>query len=113
MSLFGDYVKERTTKSILEDDISFAVFSFPDSDSTLFIEDFFVDLKWRKQNKGRVLFGKLLEEGRRRGAVNIACAVDPEAKNALDSVKAVLAVGFKPLRTSEQRWFFIRAIGSK
>jgi len=96
MSMYADYVKERTSRSILETEYGFVVFSYEGEDYTLFIHELFVRKESRRRGHGARMIEELILDAGKRGAQQIVGCVDPRALNADESMKIILAYGLKP-----------------
>lgn len=94
MSLYADYVKERTGRSVIENDDGFVVYYDLGSDS-VFIEDMFVSKDKRRSKIGSSMADLIVKDAISRGKKMILCSVDPRANNSTDSIKIIMAYGFK------------------
>lgn len=92
MSTFGDYIKERQGKEIIEDDRGFATFQFLD-DARCYIEDIYVRPDFRKRGVAKDMADKVAERAKSVGCKTLWGSVVPTAKGSTDSIKVLLAYG--------------------
>lgn len=94
MSLFKEYLEERTNKEVLETDTGFAVFSFPNP-QTIYIEDIYTQKDKRCTYHATILANKIVNIAKERGCTEMWGSVVPTANNSTISLKVLLAYGFK------------------
>lgn len=92
MSLYKQYVEERTTKAILETTTGFVLYSFPDP-TTVYIEDIYVKLHKRKSREAYGLANQVVDIAKKKGCIKLLGSVVPSAKNSTVSLKFVLGYG--------------------
>ena len=90
MSLYAEYLKERTNDIIIENDFGFVVYRRL-NETTVFIVDIFVKIDSRKEYNGTKLVDLVVEVS--QPEVLMATIV-PAAKGSTNSLKAALAYGF-------------------
>jgi ribosomal protein S18 acetylase RimI-like enzyme len=93
MSLFGQYIQEREDKCIIESDIGFATYSF--SDAGVYIQDIYVHPEHRKSGEASRLANEIAVIAKEKGLTKMYGSVVPSANNSTDSLKVLLAYGFK------------------
>lgn len=93
MSLWGQYIQERLGHLIIEDDFGFISYQFLDGDAC-FIEDMFVIPEMRQKGRGSALCMQLENVCKSAKIKSLRCSVWPEARNATESMKVILAYGF-------------------
>ena len=94
MSLYGDYIKERLNKHILETDRGFATYVFTD-EKTVYIDDIYVCPEFRKSHEASILANKIISIAKDRGCNKLLGRVVPSTKNSTDSLKVLLAYDMK------------------
>lgn len=92
-SLFAQYIKERTKKEILESDIGFATYEF--LQDGVYIEDIFVLPEHRQEGSASRLADIIAGIAKSKGFHKLYGTVAPQAKTSTDSLKVLLAYGFK------------------
>jgi len=94
VSLFKDYILERTEKQVLETDTGFAVYSYPD-ETTVYIEDIYIDKTHRQSHYASQLANNIIELAKLRGCTKMIGTVVPSAKNSTISLKVLLGYGME------------------
>ncbi len=92
MSLYADYLKERTEDQILETENGFVTYRFTD-EKTCYIIDIYVVPEFRKQGAASDLSDKVVEIARARGCTALLGSVVPSAKGSTTSLKVLLGYG--------------------
>lgn len=94
MSLYAEYLKERTKDEITEGDWGFITYRFTD-EKTCYIVDIYVIPELRKQgvasDKAAIVMGLAKE----RGCTKLLGSVVPSTKGSTDSLKVLLAYGMR------------------
>lgn len=93
MSLYADYINERTGKEIVESDKGFATYYF--HKDGCYIEDIYVQPDYRKSGEASNMANKIAEIAKSKGINKLYGTVCPSANNSTDSLKVLLAYGFK------------------
>lgn len=107
-SLYAQYLAERTHKRIIEDEFGFIVFEVhPDC---VLINELFVVPEQRKKGKGLFLGKEVESIAKSIGKKLIVCTVDPRAKNAGDSLKAILAMGMSLNRAKDGLIYLVKEL---
>lgn len=96
MSLYGDYIREREGKQIVENDFGFATYQFVDKDKC-YIEDIYVAPSHRRQRVGKDLADKVAEIALESGCKKLIGSVKPSTYGSTESIKALIWYGFKLL----------------
>lgn len=99
MSLFGEYIKERLNKDIIEDDKGFATYYFVKDG--IYLEDMYISPAHRKTFYTKYLADKVAKIGKEKGFNKMFTTVVPSTNNATVSLKACISYGFK-LHSCEQ-----------
>lgn len=110
MSLFADYKKEREGKEAIEVDNGFVTYKvYGDS---VYIEDIFVSKEQRRTGLASQLADMVVIEAKKQGCLKLLGTVDPGAIGASDSLKALMAYGFKisPIQNPPPLWWFVKEI---
>ncbi len=93
MSLFADYIKEHSGKEIIEDSCGFATF-YVVRDG-IYIEDIYVVPSFRKAKHASYYADEITKIAKERGFNKLFGSVRPSANYSTDSLKILLAYGFK------------------
>lgn len=92
MSLYGEYLKERENKDIIESDTGFATYYFVDN--AVYLENIFVTKEARRNGETFVLAGKIIEIAKAKGCTKMYGTVCPTAPQASMSLTQLLNHGF-------------------
>lgn len=93
MSLFGDYIKQRENKDIVESDKGFATYSVVKDG--IYIEDIFVSADHRHSGEAAKMADKIADIAREKGLNKLFGSVSPSALGSTTSLKVLLAYGFE------------------
>ncbi len=94
MSLYGQYIKERLGKEIVENENGFATYYYVDDG--VYIEDIFVIKEARKSNVASKLADEIADIAKNKGVKKMYGTVVPTATGSEVSLKVLMAYGFKP-----------------
>lgn len=108
MSLYADYVRERTGKSVMENEHGFIVYSF--SKEYCYIEDVFVAKSHRKLRTAFDFADEIVIEAKAKGCTKLLGSVCPSAEGSTASLKFLLAYDFKLLSSIENLIYFTKDI---
>jgi len=111
MSLFGEYIKERLGKQIIENDDGFMSYIFSRDFQECYIEDCYVRPEKRKLGIGREMLEQVRREAKSRGVKRLTTSVRPSSHGSTVSLKAVLAVGFELLSAQTDAIIFVQGVG--
>lgn len=92
MSLYADYLKERTTDFILETDEGFATYRYL-SENKVYIIDLYVAPPYRKLGHAAHLADRICALAKSKGCTKLIGTVLISANGSNDSVKVLLAYG--------------------
>jgi GNAT superfamily N-acetyltransferase len=106
MSLFGDYIKEREGKEIIECQHGFMTYIFNLDRGDCYIEDCYVAPGHRLRGIGSTLLNSLIAHASAKGCKTLTTSIRPSTKGATDSMKAILAAGFKLMAAFQDAIFF-------
>lgn len=104
MSLFGQYIKERENKEIVENDYGFATYTFVNDG--VYIEDIYVIPSHRKSSIASELADAVAKVAKDKGLTKLYGSVVPSTQNSTISLKVLLAYGFK-VNSSERNVIFM------
>lgn len=93
MSLFGDYIKERLSKEIVENDLGFCTYFF--LQDGVYIEDLYVRPEYRKGHIAAKLADQVAEIAKEKGFKKMYGSVRPSSKGSTDSLKVLFAYGMR------------------
>jgi GNAT superfamily N-acetyltransferase len=108
MSLYADYVKERGVFNIVELEQGFATYRI--NGVECYIEDIYVVPEARNKHIATLLADRISEEAKEKGCRYLACAVVPGSNKSTDSLKVVLAYGFKVLKSDQNAIYLIKEL---
>lgn len=103
LSNFGKYIYERQNKSIIEDENGFATYYM--TNGSCYIEDIYVVPEKRKEKIASTYADKIAEEAKQKGMKVLVGTVKPSAIGSTESLKVLLAYGFR-LESSVQDFIF-------
>jgi hypothetical protein len=104
MSLYSEYIKERTNKIVYENDDCFAVVSF--TNDCVYIEDIFVVKEKRHLGLAKKLADLICFEAKSKGYKILLGSVCPYAEGSTESLKILLAYGMKLVSSDKDLIFF-------
>lgn len=108
MSLYGDYIKEREDKEIIEDQYGFATFVFlPEH---CYIVDIYVKPEFRKQNIASKYADQITVMARERGYSKLLGSVAMKAHGVTTSLRVLLAYGFKLQESNADMIYLVKEI---
>lgn len=111
MSLFGKYIKERSNKSIIEDEHGFATYFTAYNNEYMYIEDLYVLPEFRKKDKASAYADKIAEIAREKGIKKLLGSVDITLESSTTSMKVLFGYGFKLLDIKGQLIYLEKEIG--
>lgn len=94
MSLYSDYLLERTQDYIIETDKGFATYRYVNI-NTVYIIDLYVCPEFRKQRVASDLSAIIMRLAKERGCTKMVGSVVPSNKGSTESVQVLLAHGMK------------------
>lgn len=94
MSLYGDYLKERTEDFILEDVSGFVTYRYI-GEKTLYIVDIYVKPEVRHAGYAKALADEVIAEAKKRGCNRLVGTVVPSTKGANLSLRGLWDYGLK------------------
>lgn len=109
MSLFSEYLTERTNTQIIETPQGFCTYKFMD-DNTVYLEDLYVKPEFRRSHVASQLADQVCEIGKTKGCTHLIGSVVPSAKNSTASMKILLAYGMELERSMNDFIVFKRKL---
>ncbi len=109
LSMYGQYITERTNREILETEHGFATFQVLPN-NIFYIIDIFIKPEYRRSRKASELTDNLENIAKEKGSKWILGSVDDAAKGAEVSHKALQAYGFKPYKSAGSMNFYLKPI---
>lgn len=95
MSLYAEYLKERSKDEIIESDFGFATYrDLPDQDA-VYIVDIYVSPKLRKDGLASKLADEISEFAKLKGRKKLLGSVVPSTNGSTISLKALLGYGMR------------------
>lgn len=105
MSLYADYIKERGVKGIVEIPEGFATYAI--SGEECYVEDVYVAPEHRKKGTCFNLADQIANLAKAKGCKYMTSTVVPSARGSTESVKVILAYGFKLAKAEHNAiWFY-------
>lgn len=92
MSLYAEYIKERTSDEIVELAEGFATYRFTD-EHTVYIIDIFVKPYLRKSGAARSMADEIVKIAKIKGCTKLLGSIIPSNKDSTISLKVLLAYG--------------------
>lgn len=109
MSLYAEYLFERTNDEIIETADGFVTYRYLNDDQ-VYIIDIFIRSTERKKGKASELADIVRDEARLRGCKEMLGTVVPNTKNATASIITLIAYGMKIHSSSENLIVFKKDI---
>ncbi len=92
MSLYSEYLCERTDTHIIENDEGFATYRYV-NEAQVYIVDLYVKPKARKQGCAAMMADLICREAKEHGCIEMIGTVDVTAKGAKESLAVLFAYG--------------------
>lgn len=92
MSLYAEYLRERTNDEIIETEKGFATYRYTDP-TTVYIVDIYVRPDFRRSGESSNLADSIVELAKIRGCTKLIGTVVPSAKGSTTSLKVLLGYG--------------------
>lgn len=112
MSLYSEYLQERTNRKIIETEhgfCTFDIFDYP-TQKECYIADIYVKADYRRTKEGFNLVDKVLDYAKKIACTHLTGAVCTSAKGSTESMKFILAYGTKLLRCEGNMVYFSKEI---
>lgn len=99
MSLYADYILEREGRNMLESEHGFLTYIISGPDC--YVVDFFVEQKFRRSGKGKLLADHIERIAKESGCTRLLGSIVPTAKGSTESLKVLLSYGYKLLSSRD------------
>lgn len=109
MSLYSNYLEEKTNDHIIETDKGFATYRFVD-ESTVYILDLYVLPDFRQTGTASLIADSIVEIAKKKGCTSLLGSVVPSNKNSTTSLKVLLAYGMSLQSSSNDFIVFKKGI---
>ena len=107
-SLYAQYIKEREDKECIETEHSFA--SYQIWEDSIYIEDVYVSPNLRRQGYAAQMVDEITRIAKSLDKKFLYSSVSPAANGATQSLKVVLACGFKLHNSSPDLIMFVKEL---
>lgn len=108
MSLYGEYIKEREGFDIVENENGFATYKV--TGDLCYIRDIYVSQASRSFAVATLMANKIEKIAKDLGCKRLMGTVDTNANGATDSLKVLLAYGFRVLRNEQSLIVFEKEV---
>jgi len=95
MSLYAEYLTERTSDKILEMEFGFATYRHLPEQKATYIIDIYVKPEHRKQGFAALMADQIAQEAKDIGNIKLIGTVMPSSKGSTESLKTLLAYKMK------------------
>ena len=93
MSMYAEYIKERSGDEIVETVCGFATYRYMNQGKSVYIVDIYVHPKYRKEGTASALADIIVLRAKERGCTELLGTVAPSANGATTSLKVLLGYG--------------------
>ena len=115
MSLYAEYLREKTSDQIIESDKGFITYRFyydqKDNCEAVYIIDLYVRPEFRKSHVASDAADIVVRIAKKRGCKKLLGSVVPSNKDCTSSVKVLLAYGMSIESATENMIWFKKDIG--
>lgn len=108
MSLYADYVTERTHFEIIEKDYGFITYSI--EQNICYIQDLYILPDLRQTKLASSLANEVMEIAKTKSCKHLMGTVSPKSKEPETSIKVLLAYGMKLHSSNDQLIIFTKEI---
>lgn len=108
MSLYADYLHERTDDQMFENGYGFVIYKY--IDDTVYIIDIYIKPDMRRKNLAASLADMVVEKAKGKGCKALIGSVMPSAKGSTDSLKVLLGYGMTLVSSGDNCIFFRKDI---
>lgn len=105
MSLYADYLTERTDDHIIECESGFVTYRYLNAEQ-VYIMDIYTKPKHRKRGAASDLANLVCNEARVKGCKELVGTVNPSCRGANESILTLIAYGMKVSSSSDNIIFF-------
>lgn len=112
MSMYADYLKEKTSDLIIETEQGFATYRYIEfyGHQAVYIIDIYVHPDFRQTNVASAIADNIVKEARAQGCTKLIGSVVPSNKNSTTSLKVLLGYGMTLESASNDFIFFKKDI---
>ena len=110
MSLYADYLTEKTSEMIIESDTGFATYRFINEGRSVYIVDIYVTPKARKAKEASSMADKICEIAKDQGCTDLIGTVIPSNKNSSTSLDVLRSFGMEIQSASNDLIIFRKAL---
>lgn len=107
MSLFADYKNEREGKTVIETESVLCIYSIDRNASIFYVEDIYVDPKFRKSGVAKATMDHLAEIAKKEGFKYFMGSVAPSTNGSTNSLRLMLEYGFK-LKVAKENIIYLQ-----
>lgn len=93
MSMYAEYLREKTSDLILETVQGFATYRYLPDGHTVYIVDIYVTPGFRKTNVASTMADNIVEEAKLKGCTKLLGSVVPSSKNSTAGIQVLLSYG--------------------
>ena len=108
MSLYAEYLKEKTSDQILETSRGFATYRY--LENSVYIVELYVIPSFRKTKEASMMADAIVKEAKEKGCTQLLGSVVPTAKNSTISLMVLLAYGMSLKSSSNDFILFTKEI---
>ena len=109
MSMYGEYIAERTGDQILEVENGFATYRFPD-EKTVYIVDIYIKPKSRNLHLASDIADSIVKIAKGKGCIKLLGSVVPSARGSTTSLRVLLGYGMTLDSSTQDFVLFRKAI---
>ncbi len=95
MSLYADYLRERTNDEIVETDYGFATYRYVEEGRAVYLVDIYVTPEARKQGLASKLADQIAETAKKCGCTSMIGTVQPSMKGSAQSLEVLISYGMR------------------
>jgi GNAT superfamily N-acetyltransferase len=110
LSLYADYLNERLGKKLIETKHGFAVYQIFHTSGECYFEDVYIEPESRGKGYAREFLNEIHRIAKNEGCEFITGSVRPSANGSTDSLKVLLAGGFRLYSSGVDAIFFRKEI---
>jgi len=110
MSLYADYLLERTDDHIIESDTGFVTYRYLNGGKSVYIIDIFTAKDARRDGCATVLADYVVAEAKKHGSIELLGTVIPSTKGSTTSLRVLLNYGMRLKSSAENLIIFSKEI---
>lgn len=93
MSMYAEYIREKTSDLITETSRGFIVYRFLEDKRSVYIVDLYIVPEWRNKKEAWSMADEVVTLAKSRGCTRFMAGLVPSNKKSTDSLKVLLAYG--------------------